>query len=456
MSKILKMLKKLGLKIYHFIDKHIITPISRATYYLIDKARSKPIHVERFLNRPQILLYLSLILAVLTFVLVDSQVITLVETEAEILSKEPVTILYNKEAYVVEGAVENVDIILTGRKSALYLAKQLGEHEVVLDLSDYEPSETPRKVALSYNQTVDNISYKLDPAYVSVVIKKKISATKSISYDLVNEEKLNEKFSVERVTLDKSEVVVKGSEDALKQIATVKAIVDLANPKFTEAVSYEVDNLPLVAYDEHGKALENVEIVPATVGATIQLSTYRSTVPLTVSTTGELLAGKAISSITINGKSDYTVDIYGDKEVIENITSVPVYIDIKNSGNTGAETYKVSISKPAGVRSISETEAKVVISFGDEKQKTVDVSHIKHRNLSSGLSVNLEGQDSIPVQVKGVGSVIDSITAENIDAYIDLTDYKPGTYEVDVKVDNNDPKVNYLVTSKVKIIITEE
>ena len=456
MRKILTGIKNLFLKFYRFIDKRFVTPISRVVYYLIDKLRNNPLHVERFLNRPQILLYLSLGLAILTFVLVDSQVITLVETEAEILSKEPVTILYNKEAYVVEGAVENVDIILTGRKSALYLAKQLGEHEVVLDLTDYEPSETPRRVALSYNQTVDNISYKLDPAYVSVVIKKKVSTMKTISYDLVNEDKLNEKFSVENVVLDKSEVVVKGSEDALKKIATVKAIVDLGNPKFTEAISYEIDNLPLVAYDENGKAIENVEIVPATIGATISFSTYKSTVPLTVLTTGELISGKAISSITINGKSDYTVDIYGDKEAIEKITSVPVYIDIKNSGNSGAETYKMSISKPAGVRYISESEAKVVISFGEEKQKTIDISHITERNLGSGLKVNLEGESTIPVQVKGVGSVIDNITEENIEAYIDLTDYKEGTYEVDVKVDSNDPKVNYLVTSKVKIIISSE
>ena len=224
MRKILTGFKKLFGGIYKFIDKHLITPISRAIFYLMDKLRNNPIHLEKFLNRSQILLYLSLTMAVITFFLVDSQVITLVETEAEILANEPVTLLYNKEAYVVEGAVDTVDIILTGRKSALYLAKQLGEHEVVLDLTDYEPSDAPRRVALTYNQTVDNISYKLDPAYVSVVIKKKVSETRSISYDLLNEDKLNEKFSVESVALDQSEVVVKGSEDALKKIATVKAI----------------------------------------------------------------------------------------------------------------------------------------------------------------------------------------------------------------------------------------
>ena len=456
MNKILTGISKFFKGLYHFIDKHFITPISRGIFYLLDKVRNNPFHLERFLNRPQILLYVSLGLAILVFTLVDSQVITLVENEAEILSKEPVTILYNKEAYVVEGAVDNVDIILTGRKSALYLAKQLGEHEVVLDLSDYEASNEPRRVALKYNQTVDNINYKLDPAYVSVIIKKKVSETKTISYDLLNEDKLNEKFSVENVKLDQTEVVVKGSQDALDKIATVKAIIDLNNPKFAEAISYEIDNLPLVAYDENGESLTNVEIVPATVGASITFSTYKATVPLRVSTTGSLITGKSISSITINGKSDYTIDIYGDKEELEKITSVPVSIDITNKGESGAETYKVSISKPTGVRHMSETEAKIVVSFGDEKQKTVDVSHIIARNLGDGLKANLEGTSTVPVQIKGVSSVIDSLTADNIEAYIDLTNYQEGTYDVDVKIDSTDPKITYMVSSKVRIVITKE
>ncbi len=455
MSKIGKKIGKALKKIYQLLDEKLITPISRAIYYLYEKAKDNPIHVEKLLNRPKILVYVSLVLAVVTFFLVDSQVITLVENEAEILSNEPVNVIYNKEAYVVEGLVENVDIILTGRKSALYLAKQLGEHEVVLDLSDYEASNTPVRVALSYNQTVDNINYKLDPAYVTVTIKKKVSEKRNISYELLNEDKLNEKFSVSDVTLDQTEVVVKGSEDALAQIATVKALIDLSDPDFTEAITYEVDNLPLVAYDKDGKVLENIEIVPQTVGASISFSTYKATVPIVVTTTGNLVAGKAISSITINGQTNYTVDIYGEKEDIDKITSVPVTVNIDGRGSGGALTYNASISKPTGVRSISESDVQIVVSFGDEKQKTINISNVRATNLGSGLTVNRTNSDAISVQVKGVQSVIDSIDESDISAYIDLTDYTEGTHDIDVKIENTDPRVTYVVSSKINVVITK-
>lgn len=455
MSKIGKKIGKFFNKCYQILDEKFVTPISRAIYFLFEKFKNNPVHLEKFLNRPLILVYISLILAVTTFILVDSQVITLVETEAEILSNQPVNVVYNKESYVVEGLVDSVDIILTGRKSSLYLAKQLGEHEVVLDLSDYEASDTPQKVALTYNQTVDNINYKLDPAYVIVTIKKKISEEKNVTYELLNEDKLNEKFSISDVSLDQNTVIVKGSQDALDKIATVKALIDLSNNKFTEAITYDVDNLPLVAYDSAGNVIENVEIVPNTLSASISFSTYKATVPIVVTTTGDLVAGKAISLITINGKTSYTVDIYGEKEEIDKITSVPVVIDINGSGTGGALTRVADIKKPTGVRSISETDVKIVVTFGDEKQKTINISNIRANNLSSGLTVNRTNDDPISVQVKGVQSVIDSINESNIAAYIDLTNYTAGTYDVDVQIENTDPRIKYVVSNKVNVVITQ-
>jgi YbbR domain-containing protein len=441
---------------YKCLDKFVITPISRFIFKISDKFKGNPNQIERILNRPNILLYLSLVFAIFVFILVDKEVINLVENEAEIISNQPVTILYNKEAYVVEGLVDSVDIILTGNKSAIYLAKQLGEHEVVLDLTDYEPSDTPYKVKLTYNQTVDSISYKLDPTYVTVTIKNKVSKLSSISYDLLNESKLNEKLSVSSVELAKSEVVVKGSQDTLDKIATVKALVDLSDSVFTDAGTYEVDNIPIVCYDAAGNLLDNVEIVPSTTSATIVLDTYKATVPIKVLTTGDLVTGKAISSVTINGASSYTVDIYGEKSVIDKITSVPVTIDVSGLGNGGSKTYNVTVSKPNGVRYISETSAKIIATFGDEKQKTLNITDITKKNLDSNLNVNLTDASAISVQVKGVQSVIDSITEENVSAYIDLSGYAVGEYEVELKINNDDPRVSYVVTNKVKIKIVEK
>ena len=442
--------------IYSVIDKIIVTPISRIIYKFSEYLKAHNLTLDYILNRPNFMIYVSLILAVIVFVFIDSRVINLVESEAEVLSDIPVKVNYNEEAYVVEGIPETVDITLIGRKSDIYLAKQIGTNAVILDLSNYEARDSAYKVYLSYTKSIDTINYKLDPSYVSVTIKEKVSVTKTVAYDLVNESYLNERLSVESVELSNNEVVVKGSQDVINKIASVKALIDLKNDTLKDAGTYEVDNINIVAYDSKGYILEGLEIVPNTLSATLTLDTYSKAVPIKVLTTGNIVTGKAIASILINNENAKNVTIYGDQETINGITNVPVTINVDGGGSTATKQYNVTINRPSGVRAISEKKANITITFGDEKQKEVDITNvISYRNLASNLTPNIVGTNSnVNVIVKGVQSVIDSITSENITAYLDLEGYGVGEYEVPVKIENDDPKLNYVVSSVVKVRIT--
>ena len=141
MNKIFNFITAIFKFIYKLLDKFIVTPISKTIYLIYKKFTKNGGKIEKILNRPNMLLYLSLIFSILVFLLIDSKVITLVETEAEIITNQPIKVEYNSEAYVIEDLPETVDITLIGRKSDLYLAKQLGENEVVLVLTDYAARE---------------------------------------------------------------------------------------------------------------------------------------------------------------------------------------------------------------------------------------------------------------------------------------------------------------------------
>ncbi len=448
-------MRKLFKKLYKFLDKRIIVPISRLVYYLTKKYKKNQGKVDKLLNRPNFLVYLSLIIAVILFLLIDSKVISLVETEAEVITNVPVVLKYNEEAYVVEGVPETVDITITGRKSDIYLAKQLGEYEVVLDLSEYTASDKTHKVYFTYSKSIDSLTYKLDPSYVQVTIKKKESSVIALSYDLLNINKLDSKLSVKSVSLNKSEVVVKGSDDALSKIATVKALIDLEKQDFKEAGTYDIDNIKLIAYDSNGTKLNNVEIVPEATSASIVIDSYSVTVPISVETTGSLVAGKAIASLLIDGAATHSITIYGEKEDIDSITSVPVTINVNGLGAESTKTYDVSITKPNGVRDMSDKSVTITATFGDEQQKTIDLNNsIGSKNLADGLTVNIISGQNITAQVKGVTSVIEGIDATKVNAYVDLNGLGVGEHEVEVKIDNNNPLVSYVVSSTVKVRIS--
>ncbi len=451
-----KFFKKIFRIVYRFVDRLIVTPISKFVFQISKRFNKRTGGLDKLLNRPNFLLYLSLIIAVVAFLLVDNKVVTLVEEKAEVITNVPLTVKYNEEKYSIEGIPKKVDVILTGRKSDIYLAKQLGEHEVVLDLTDYKASPNPQEVKLTYTKAIDSLKYTIDPSYVRVTIKKKETAKLDVTYDLLNSNKLDSKLSVKNVELSQTEVSVKGSNDALKSVSSIKALIDLSDNKLKESGTHTIDNVVLAAYDSTGAIMDNIYIVPNTLSATVTLDSYRTNVPLTIMTTGKLITGKAISSILINNNDKMSLEIYGDQEKISDITSVPVTVDINGLGATSSKTYDVEIAKPLGVRYMSSSKATITLTFGDEKQKTVELSNVKYRNLADGLSANALSNTTISVQVIGVESVINSVTDKDISAYVDLSGYTAGDYEAEVQIENTDPRLNFIVNNKIGIKISNE
>ena len=445
-------MKKIFKGIASFFDKILITPISRLIFNIGKWFKSKTGNLEKALNKPGFLIITSLIIAVGIFFLINSKVVNLVETQAEVLTDQKVNIIYNEEAYVIEGAPSTVDVTLMGRQSDLYLAKQLGNHEVTLDLTGYSVGE--HKVKLSYTQTIDSINYKLDPSYVMVIIKEKQSAIKSLTYEVLNQDKLNKKLSVSDIKIDQSEVVVKGSKENLEKVATVKALVDLGDDILKDAGTYTLDKCKLVAYDEKGIVIKDVEIVPNVVSAEVKLDSYSATVPLKITTTGNLATGVAISALE---SSVDKVTVYGDKEVVENLENVPVEINVDKI--KADKTINVTINKPSGIRDLSETTATITIKVGVESSKEIAGIPIETKNLKSELVANAasESDSNITVIAKGVDNVIENIDTSNIKAYVDLTGYEEGSFNVPVVVNSEDPKVQFVSKVKtVKLILTRK
>lgn len=450
MSKIIKIIKAIFSSIYNIIDKLIVIPISRVIYRINELIKSNSGKFERILNRPNILIYVSLFCAIIMFLLIDTKAINLVSEEAEVLSGQPIKLIYNEEAYVVEGVPESVDITLIGRKSDLYLAKQLGEHEVILDLSGYNVGQY--KVKLKYNHSIQSVNYKLDPSNITVKISEKVSTVKKLTYDLVNEDKLDPKLSIKNVSLDRSEIIVKGSAEALDTVASVKALIDLRAANLTEKGNFTIDSIILVAYDNNGTKIDNVEIVPARVSASIEVDSYFVEVPVKVVTEGTLTVGYAISTVTSSVKN---LRVYGDQEVLDNLQYIEAVIDVDELSS--AKTYNVTLSRPAGVRFMTETTTSIKVDLQSEISKEYDNIQIEIINLGDNYSVTAlsDAHKEITVIAKGVESVINNIEGDEIKAQVDLSGFGPGTHEVPVILSSDDIRVSLIPkvsTVKVRIV----
>ena len=456
MRKILKFFGNIFKGIYKVLDKILITPISRLIYLIHKKANFKSNALEKILNRKQSLIVFSLLISVVIFLFVNGKAESLVEKESEILSNQPVSVVYNKEKYVVEGVPNTVDVILIGRKSDLYLAKQLDDHEIVLDLSDYKTGEY--NVKLKYNHSVESVTYKIDPSSVKVTISEKVSSVKTLTYDLLNQDSLDSKLNVSEVELESSEVYVKGAKTTIDKVATVKALIDISKLKIDSSGTYKIDDsnvedskksITLVAYDSEGSVVNNVEIVPNTVVATIKVDSYYVDLPVKVvpKKGTEMATGYAISDAV---PSVSNVRVYGDQEALKSLTYIEAVIDVQ--GLNKDKSFSVNLTKPNGVRYMSETNVNVDVKVAEEVTKELAGISMQYKNLGSDYVANTLNIDDTTTTVilKGASTLIDAIKAEDVSAFVDLSGLGAGTHEVEVEITGDQTLVSY--SPKIKTI----
>lgn len=456
LKKIIRAIKKIFRGIGNFIDTFIVTPITKFGLFIGEKTDKQAGKFEKWLNKKNTLVFISLLVALLLFFYVDSQASTVIDSAAEVLQNQKVEATYNKEAYVVEGLPETADVTLIGRTVDLYLAKQLSTGKVTVDLSDLK--EGTHKVDLNYDSPINSVTYKLDPSSITVNVYPKVSATKTITVDVINKDKLNSKLSVQSVTIDKEEVIIKGTDDDksvhnINKVATVKALVDVGGIVDPKAGVNTLKDVKLVAYDKYGNVVD-VEIVPEKVTATVNIESYSGEAKIKIIPTGTVAFGKAISSIS---SSVNTIKIYGEEEVVSRYGDSYIPIEVDVTGLSDSKNYTVVVPKPEGIREVSEKTITVKISVGNEESIEVNDIKIDAINLGPNLKAAAIGENSskTTVIVKGTREVLDAIDPTTIRATVDLAGLDEGERNVKVNVTGDEVKASYVAkTTMIKVKIT--
>ena len=159
--------------IFGFFDRFLIMPITRLIYKITKRLNVPNKKFETWLSKPTTLLFLSLFIAILTFIVVDQKIITFSSQSAEVLKEQKVNVVYNEEQYVVEGLPESVDVTLIGNKADLYIAKQSTNDGVTIDLTGLKPGT--HKVNIKYDKGSSDIEYSVNPSIATIIVYEKVS-----------------------------------------------------------------------------------------------------------------------------------------------------------------------------------------------------------------------------------------------------------------------------------------
>jgi len=304
------------------------------------------------------------------------------------------------------------------------------------------------KVAIEYDQGISNIEYSVNPSVATVIIYEKVSDTKPLTYDVLNEDKLKNTLVIDSVKLDNTEITVRGAEYKVDQVAAVKALIDVDAIDSQTVGTHKLDgkDIKLKAYDKAGNIVD-VEFVPESIGAEIEISSPSKQIALNFVPVGILPFGKAISSYSF---STSTITVYGSQSVLSGLESIDMEVDISNL--TDDEKLKLEVPIPSGATSVSENYVTLSLTVTDTASKPVEFNvSLTGVNVGEGLVAQPAGEDNsvITVKVQGAKEVIDNISASDITVFVDLSGYsEPGTYDVDIQVSGTNPLATYVLEKR--------
>jgi YbbR domain-containing protein len=367
-------------------------------------------------------------------------------TNVETVTDVPVVVYYDRENLVVSGIPKFVNVTLEGPASILKPTKLQRDFEIYADLTDLELGS--HTVPLKYKNISDKLKVKIEPSMINVVIDEKVSKDFPVEVDFIHKNKIADGYSVEHPIVKPNLVTVTGAKELVEKVALVKARVDLEGAKETLEQESRV-----TVYDVEGKVLD-LEVEPSVVEVTVPVKSPSKSVPFKINRTGKLKKGLSIVKIeTVPNE----VTIFGAKEQIDKIEFIDG-ITINLDEITKDTTLDVEVPLPKGIKAIDPQKIKVYIEVQEEQKRNFSQLPVSILGLGDEYLLQFLNPETgkLDIAAYGASSILNSIKADDIDLYVNVSELGIGEHEVAVEVNGPQNITWDLPQDKVKIKITKK
>ena len=375
---------------------------------------------------------LSLIIAIgLWFMVINT------ENPVETRSYTAAIQLQNEEALTERGYVvvndeelssTRVTVRLRGQRLALDALSQSSTRvQAVVDLSDViysysgEPVSVPVDIVIPsvvnssfeiLSKSVQTVSVDIQP-YVNkdFDVKAVVNTTDETAKELAN------------AVASPGSVTVYGARSIVESVAEVRAYV---SPETVED-GMVMTAVP-VAYNADGVVVGDVTFGTEELSVMITLDEVKS-VRVNLSLTGEVADGYEITDYYTTPE---TMEVAGDAAALSRLNSINLP-DIDVTGLEANSGYEFSAGDylPDGLRALDggRITATVIVEEEETKELIIPVDSVTWGDtLAEGYMAGISGED-ISISVKGVASVIDTLTAADVEAHIDLDGLEEGEHD---------------------------
>lgn len=353
--------------------------------------------------------------------------------------------LQNEEAlfergYVVVNEDEitstRVTVRLRGQRLALdTLSQSSTKVQAVVDLDNViysyngEPVSVPVKIVIP---SVVNDSFEiLSKSIQTVTVDIQPYINKDFEVKAVVNNTDSDTVQLANAVASPGTVTVYGAKSVVNSIAEVRAEV---NPEILED-GMVITTAP-VAYDAEGNVVDKVTFSSNELSVKIGMDEMKS-VRVAVDITGRAAEGYEVTGIYV---SPDTVDVAGKASDLSGVSIIRLPdIDVTGIDSNIIKEFSVEDYLPEGLRVIgADGSDKITVTVSVEEETTKEIvipaeSITVQGTLEEGLSAHIAGRD-MTITISGAGSVISTVEADDIKAYVDVDGYEAGVYsDVDVQ-----------------------
>lgn len=298
---------------------------------------------------------------------------------------------------------------------------------------------------------LDNVIYSYNGEPVSVPVNIVIPSIVNNSFEILSKSVqnvmvdiqpyINEDFTVKPV-VNYSDASVRELINAVASPSTItaygaKSIINSIAEVRVEVTPEKLENDTVitavpVAYDAEGNVVNKVTFSSKELSVKISMDNLKS-VRVAADITGRAAAGYEVTDVSIS--PDY-IDVAGSSDELAGIGVIRLPdVDVNGAQENITQEYNIQDYLPEGVRTVGgDSVVKTVtvtvnVEQEEEKELTIPSESITDNSTTpEGLFAEINSGD-INITVRGASSAVETISADDIKASVDLTDYEAGTYE---------------------------
>ncbi|MCI3918649.1 CdaR family protein [Paenibacillus sp. TRM 82003] len=313
-----------------------------------------------------------------------------------------------------------VSLTIIGTVSALRKVNIEQDYQVTLDLSDALPGET--LMPLRYSGFPSNVEVVLDPPNVLVSLDEKQRKEVPVTINTIGSPA--DGFTAGEPIVQPNRVNVVVESSLADEVASVVGLIDIDGA--TESVKQQVK---LAALNANGTELD-LEIAPAVVDVEVPITSPFKTMPLQVQLEGSSPPGYAVSAVQ---QSASEVTVYAPQAYLNSLEFYDgLRVDLTTHQET--KTFEFEVPVKEGVERVEPSTVSVTVTIVPAETVAIEAVPLTMNGMSEDYEYRFVTPEvgELDVPVEAAPEVIRDLDAEDVRAFVDVSNLPPGTYEVPV------------------------